>query len=147
MLRGGTHKKQQKASGLKFRFDRAFALIEHPLKNQEPLRLLGHILSLKGIPFVKGGHKMKRSDKDKQQTPLPTRGQTIAVIGSATYAAKTRDVLHNAGVGAEVIKLSSTQSHAGCVYGVVFSSAQKPSAAKALDHAGIAVREYMERGV
>ena len=141
------YKKQQNTKSLKFCFVLTFELIEHPIKNQEPLRLLGHILSLKGIPFAKGGHKMKRSDKDKQQTLLLPRGQTIAVIGSATYAAKTRDVLRNAGVGAEVIKLSSMQSHAGCVYGVAFSSAQKLSAAKALDRAGIAVREYMERSV
>lgn len=87
---------------------------------------------------------MKRSDKDKQQTPLPTRGQTVAVIGSATNAARARDVLQRAGVRAEVIKLSSSGTHAGCVYGAVFSSAQRPSAAKALEHAGIAVREWLE---
>ena len=84
---------------------------------------------------------MKRTDKDKQQTPLPARGQTVAVIGSATNAARARDVLQNAGVRAEVIKHST---HAGCVYGAVFSSAQHPSAAKALDRAGILVREWIE---
>ena len=87
---------------------------------------------------------MKRTDKDKQQTLLPTRGQTVAVIGSATNAARARDVLQSAGVHAEVIKLSASSTHAGCVYGAVFSSAQRPSAAKALDRAGILVREWQE---
>ena len=90
---------------------------------------------------------MKRSDKYKQLSPLPSRGQTVAVIGSATNAAKARDVLQNAGVRAEVIKLSASAAHAGCVYGAVFPSAQKPSAAKALERAGIFVREWLENNV
>ena len=90
---------------------------------------------------------MKRSDQFLQQNPTPARGQTVAVIGSATYAAKARDALQRAAVHAEVIKLSYSHTHAGCVYGVAFSSAQKPNAAFVLDRAGIAVREYMESGV
>ena len=87
---------------------------------------------------------MKRLDNDKQQNSMPARGQTVAVIGSATYAAKARDTLFRAGVRAEMIKLSYSHTHAGCVYGVTFSSMQKPSALLVLDRAGIAVREYME---
>ncbi len=90
---------------------------------------------------------MKRSDNDTQQNSMPARGQTVAVIGSATYAAKARDALMRAAVRAEVIKLSYSHTHAGCVYGVAFASAQKPNAAFVLDRAGIAVREYMESGV
>ena len=89
---------------------------------------------------------MKRSEKIKQQDPSPDRGQTVAVIGSATYASKARDVLGRAAVRAEVIKLSNSATHAGCVYGVAFPSVQKPNAAYVLDRAGIAVREYMESG-
>ncbi len=90
---------------------------------------------------------MKRSDQFKQQNPLPDRGQTVAVIGSATYAAKARDTLQRAAVRAEVLKLSYSYTHAGCVYGVAFPTAQKPNAAFVLDRAGIAVREYMENDV
>ena len=89
---------------------------------------------------------MKRYDKFKQQDPSLNRGQTVAVIGSATYAAKARDALGRAAVRAEVVKLSYSTTHAGCVYGVAFPSAQKPNAAYVLDRAGIAVREYMESG-
>ncbi len=87
---------------------------------------------------------MKRSEPFKQQNPMPDRGQTVAVIGSATYATKARDALGRAAVRAEVVKLSYSHTHAGCVYGVAFPSAQKPNAAFVLDRAGIAVREYME---
>lgn len=87
---------------------------------------------------------MKRFEKFQQQNPPFDRGQTVAVIGSATYAAKARDVLLHAAVRAEVIKLSYSTTHAGCVYGVSFPTAQKPNAAYVLDRAGIAVREYME---
>ena len=89
---------------------------------------------------------MKRNETTKQQDPSLNRGQTVAVIGSATYAAKARDALGRAAVRAEVVKLSYSITHAGCVYGVAFPSAQKPNAAYVLDRAGIAVREYMESG-
>ena len=89
---------------------------------------------------------MKRQEPFKQQNPAYDRGQTVAVIGSATYAAKARDALMRAAVRAEVIKLSYSTTHAGCVYGVAFPSAQKPNAAYVLDRAGISVREYMESG-
>ena len=87
---------------------------------------------------------MKRFEKFRQQNPPIDRGQTVAVIGSATYAAKARDALGRAAVRAEVVKLSYSTTHAGCVYGVSFPTAQKPNAAYVLDHAGISVREYME---
>ena len=90
---------------------------------------------------------MKRYENFKQQDPSPDRGQTVAVIGSATYAAKARDALMRAAVRAEVIKLSYSTTHAGCVYGVSFPSMQKPNAAFVLERAGITVREYMESGV
>ena len=87
---------------------------------------------------------MKRYEKFNQQDPFPQRGQTVAVIGSATYATKARDALLGAAVRAEVIKLSYSTTHAGCVYGVTFPTVQKPNAALVLERAGIAVREYME---
>lgn len=87
---------------------------------------------------------MKRSDHFKQQNSLPVTARTVAVIGSATYATKARDALMHAAVRAEVVKLSYSHTHAGCVYGVAFSGVQKPNAAFVLDRAGIAVREYME---
>lgn len=87
---------------------------------------------------------MKPSHHFKQQNSLPVTARTVAVIGSATYAAKARDALLRAAVRAEVIKLSYSHTHAGCVYGVAFSSMQKPNAAFILDRAGITVREYME---
>ena len=87
---------------------------------------------------------MKRSQPFNQQNPPLDRGQTVAVIGSATYAAKARDLLLRAAVHAEVRKLSYSTTHAGCVYGVAFPSNQKPNAAYVLDRAGIPVREYME---
>ena len=89
---------------------------------------------------------MKRSEQFKQQNPPYDHGQTVAVIGSATYAAKARDALGRAAVRAEVVKLSYSTTHAGCVYGVAFPSAQKPNAAYVLGRAGIGVREYMESG-
>ena len=49
---------------------------------------------------------MKRNETTKQQDPSLNRGQTVAVIGSATYAAKARDALGRAAVRAEVVKLS-----------------------------------------
>ena len=89
---------------------------------------------------------MKHTEHSKQQNPPSLAARTVAVIGSATYAAKARDALGRAAVRAEVVKLSYSTTHAGCVYGVAFPSVQTPNAAYVLDRAGIAVREYMESG-
>ena len=93
---------------------------------------------------MKGGHDMKQSDLINLQNAPRHGGQTVAVIGSATYAAKARDALAAASIRAQVIKHSSSRLHGGCVYGVQFSAAQKPNAAYVLGRAGIAVREWPE---
>ncbi|MBQ7379527.1 MAG: DUF3343 domain-containing protein [Clostridia bacterium] len=87
---------------------------------------------------------MNNSDLIRQQNAPSAKGHTVAVIGSATYAAKARDALAASAIRADVIKLSASRAHGGCVYGVRFSTAQKPNAAYVLERAGIQIREYME---
>lgn len=85
---------------------------------------------------------MKRSSQIQQQNSKVLGGYSVAVIGSATYAALARDALHGASVRAEVVKVSALRAHSGCAYGVRFLSAQTANVAYVLEHAGIAVREY-----
>lgn len=81
---------------------------------------------------------MKHSEQTIQQYP-----QTVAVIGSATFAEKALRALSAAAIHAKVIKVSSSRT-SGCAYGVSFASSQKPNVAFVLHRAGIAVREYLE---
>lgn len=90
---------------------------------------------------------MKKTDLVKQQNALSDRGQTVAVIGSATWAAKARDALATASIRADVIKVSSQSKHGGCIYGIRFASAQKSNVFFVLGRAGISVREYLESDV
>lgn len=87
---------------------------------------------------------MQKTDLTKQQNTKQGMGHTVAVIGSATWAAKARDTLAAAAIRSEVIKHSSSRTHGGCVYGIRFSSAQERNVSLVLQRAGIAVREYLE---
>ncbi len=85
---------------------------------------------------------MKRSAQIQMQNSKILGGYSVAVIGSATYAALARDALLGASLRTEVVKVSSSRAHGGCAYGVRFLSAQTANVAYVLEHAGIAVREY-----
>lgn len=87
---------------------------------------------------------MKDTDLVKQQNDFIDPQKTLALIGSATYAAKVRDALAHAAIRAEVVKHSASRAHGGCIYGVVFPSHQRPNVAFVLERAGIVVREYLE---
>ena len=87
---------------------------------------------------------MQQTDLTKQQNTRQHKGHTVAVIGSATWAAKARDVLAEAAIRSEVIKHSSLRTHGGCVYGIRFSAAQEKNVVFVLQRAGIAVREFLE---
>jgi len=78
-------------------------------------------------------------------TPQPPqrRGICTAVIGSMTQAMRAQTVLGEAAIHATLTKISSSQAHNGCAYGVDYSCVQSGNVRAVLDRAGIRVRQYL----
>ena len=71
------------------------------------------------------------------------RGICTAVIGSMTQAMRAQTVLGEAAIHATLTKISSSQAHNGCAYGVDYSCAQSGNVRAVLGRAGIRVRQYL----
>lgn len=93
------------------------------------------------------------NDKNSDRTPYTaSRGQDAslsvgictAVIGSMTQAMKAQSVLSEAAIRTGITKISSSQTHNGCAYGVDFPCTQSGNVKTVLNRAGIKVREYLQ---
>lgn len=73
-----------------------------------------------------------------------TTGPCTAVIGSMTLAMKAQSVLAEAAIRAGVTKISSSETHNGCAYGVEFPCSQSGNVRTVLSRAGIRVRQYIQ---
>lgn len=73
------------------------------------------------------------------------RSQTVctAVTGSMTVALKAQRVLGKNALRAEVIKVSSSPSNRGCIYGLQFDCVLLENVKSTLHNAGINVKEYL----
>ncbi len=66
-----------------------------------------------------------------------------AVIGSMTMAMKAQSALSDAAIRANIAKISSSETHNGCAYGVDFPCTQSSNVRMILSRAGIRVRQYL----
>lgn len=66
-----------------------------------------------------------------------------AVVGSMTMAMKAQTALSEAAIRSGIAKISSSDTHNGCAYGVDFSCTQSANVRTVLSHAGIRVRQYL----
>lgn len=71
-------------------------------------------------------------------------GICTAVIGSMTLALKAQTILAEAAIRASLTKISSSQTHNGCAYGVDFPCTQSSNVQTVLSRAGIRVRQYLQ---
>ena len=67
-----------------------------------------------------------------------------AVIGSMTQAMKAQTVLAEAAIRASITKISSSETHNGCAYGVDFPCTQSGNVRMVLTREGIKVRQYLQ---
>lgn len=71
-------------------------------------------------------------------------GQQLIIVGSITYAMKSREILFNHGIKAYVERLPRTPDMPGCGYGV-FVPSRTDEAEKILRDAGVHVLGRRER--
>lgn len=71
-------------------------------------------------------------------------GQQLIIVGSVTYAMKSREILFHYGIKAYIERLPRTPDTPGCGYGV-FVPRQTDEAEKILRNAGMHVLGRMER--
>lgn len=83
------------------------------------------------------------SPNDYTPQPIERRGICTAVIGSMTQAMRAQAVLSEAAIHATLTKISSSQTHNGCAYGVDYSCVQSGNVRAVLERAGIRVRQYL----
>lgn len=83
------------------------------------------------------------SPNDYTPQPPQRQGTCTAVIGSMTQAMRAQTVLGEAAIHATLTKISSSQAHNGCAYGVDFSCVQSGNVRAVLERAGIRVRQYL----
>lgn len=88
------------------------------------------------------GHRTGR-DAGAYGNPRPSMYCT-AVIGSMTQAMRAQTVLAEAAIRANITKISSSQTHNGCAYGVDFPCTQSGNVRSVLNGAGIRVRQYLQ---
>jgi len=75
--------------------------------------------------------------------PSERPGSCTAVIGSMTMAMKAQAALSEAAIRSSIAKISSSETHNGCAYGVDFPCTQSSNVRTVLSHAGIRVRQYL----
>lgn len=73
-----------------------------------------------------------------------TAGVCTAVIGSMTQAMKAQSLLADAAIRSTIVKISSTQTHNGCAYGVDYPCPQSSNVRTVLERAGVKVRQYLQ---
>lgn len=70
-------------------------------------------------------------------------GSCTAVIGSMTLALKAQQALATASIRSSVTKVSSSQSHRGCAYGIIYPCIQHNNVMHILSTAGIHIRQLL----
>ncbi len=85
-----------------------------------------------------------RTGADGRYPAMPRTGTCTAVIGSMTQAMKAQSALAEAAIRAGITKISSSQTHNGCAYGVDFSCTQSGNVRTVLNRAGVKVRQYLQ---
>lgn len=71
------------------------------------------------------------------------RGICTAVIGSMTQAMQAEEILAEAAIHAQMVKVSSASTHTGCVYGVEVACRQIGNVRDVLRRAGIRIRQVL----
>ena len=61
----------------------------------------------------------------------------VATMKSMTYAMKTKRLLENAGIGAEIVNLDPSLTKRGCAYGVSFQKGREEEVKRLLRTRGI----------
>ncbi len=84
---------------------------------------------------------MRKADYGKNSS-----GMSVATLGSMTAAMKAQHILANAAIRTEVTKISDAAGARGCIYGVVFPSAQLGNVKNILSAARVSVRRYDTSG-
>ena len=69
----------------------------------------------------------------------------IAAVGGMTAALKAQHVLLSAGVAAEVLSLSPSQTKRGCAFGVSFPCTALQHARATLREGGVTVSQFIQR--
>ena len=87
---------------------------------------------------------LPHTDSSRGQDASLSIGICTAVIGSMTQAMRAQSVLADTAIRASITKISSTMTHNGCAYGVVFPCTQNRNARMVLNRAGIKVRQYLQ---
>ena len=77
--------------------------------------------------------------------PIEPNSACVAALGAITAAIKAQHVLLNAGIAAEVISLSPTQTKKGCAFGVAFPCMMQNAARIALQAARIPVSQFIKQ--
>ena len=109
----------------------AYAVSEEVLPMRRPLR------------FQSQQTEDSRRHTDSQEYASGYPGICTAVIGSMTLALKAQNVLAEAAIRASLTKVSSSETHNGCAYGVDFPCVQSGNVRTVLSRAGIRVRQYL----
>ena len=84
-----------------------------------------------------------RNDTDSINRDGMPPSVCTAVVGSMTMAMKAQSVLSDAAIRSGIAKISSSDTHNGCAYGVDFPCTQSANVRTVLSHAGIRVRQYL----
>ena len=84
-----------------------------------------------------------RNHTDSIDQTAMTPSVCTAVVGSMTMAMKAQSVLSEAAIRSGIAKISSSDTHNGCAYGVDFPCTQSANVRTVLSHAGIRVRQYL----
>ena len=84
-----------------------------------------------------------RNHTDSIDQTAMTPSVCTAVVGSMTMAMKAQAALSEAAIRSGIAKISSSDTHNGCAYGVDFPCTQSANARMVLSHAGIRVRQYL----
>ena len=69
----------------------------------------------------------------------------VAAIGAMSPAVRAQRVLLTAGITAEVVGLSPSETKRGCAFGLRFACESTPAVREALRRARISPSEYLER--
>ena len=84
-----------------------------------------------------------RNHTDSIDQTAMTPSVCTAVVGSMTLAMKAQAALSEAAIRSGIAKISSSDTHNGCAYGVDFPCTQSANVRMVLSHAGIRVRQYL----
>ena len=72
------------------------------------------------------------------------RGSCQAVFGSMTRTINAQNILADAAIRSDIIKLSQSSGVRGCVYGLSYSCAQAGNVTTVLSNAGVSVKRFLD---